>query len=112
MENRIKRGVLFVPIFIGGFILFTFILMQIWNAVLPDVLGVKHINFWQALGIFAVSKILFGFNSGWGGRKRHYNPMQEKFAGMSPEEKEQFKAEWKERCNRWTKKDDTSTPAV
>jgi hypothetical protein len=110
MENRIKRGVLFIPIFIGGFILFTFVLMLIWNAVLPDVVGVKSITFWQALGIFALSKILFGFNKGWGGRpgwKRQ--AMQEKFANMTPEEKEEFKAKWKERCNSWGRKDEPPT---
>lgn len=113
MRNRINRGVLFIPIFIGGIALFTFILMLLWNAVLPQVLGVKAITFWQAMGIFALSKILFGFNNGWGGRRGwRRNAMHEKFANMSPEEKEQFKAAWKERCNRWRKKDESTMPSA
>jgi hypothetical protein len=107
MKSRIQRGLLFIPILIGGFALFTFLLMQIWNAVLPDVLGVKPISFWQALGIFALSKILFGFNSGWGGRRRRY--MKDRFANMSPEERELFKAKWKDRCSGWNKSDEPPT---
>jgi hypothetical protein len=107
MKSRIQRGVLFIPIFIGGFALFTFLIMQLWNAVLPDVLGVKTITFWQALGIFALSKILFGFGGGWGGRRRRY--MKDRFANMSPEEREEFKAKWKDRCRNWNKSDEPPT---
>ena len=45
-----------------------FVVMSLWNAVLvPAVAGVSAIGFWQALGLFALAKILFG---GFGGRHR------------------------------------------
>lgn len=109
-KNRIKRFVLFIPLFIAGMALFSLILMLLWNAILPDVLMVKPITFLQAIGIFAISKMLFGFGGGWGGKRRHY--MQERFANMTPEEREKFKAEWKDRCNRWRKKDDNPTSSA
>jgi hypothetical protein len=41
-------------------IVFTFIFMWIWNAVMPDVFGVKSLTPWQALGILILAFILFG----------------------------------------------------
>lgn len=104
MEHRIRRGVLFVPLFIGGLFLFTWVIMLLWNNILPEVTGVKTISYFQAMGILVLSKILFGFNKGWGSRN-HYNRygMKEKLQNMTPEEREQFKNEWRNRCgSRWS----------
>ena len=83
--------------------LFTFIVMSLWNAILPAVLGVKIITFWQALGILVLSKILFGGFGGWHHKKEHMKHqwrqrMKEKWEKMSPEERQKFKDEWKTRC--------------
>lgn len=84
--------------------LFTFIVMLLWNAILPEVLGVKIITFWQALGILALSKILFSGFGGWHHKREHFKHrwrerMREKWENMSPEERQKFKAEWKNRCS-------------
>lgn len=110
-NGKIKWGILFVPIFIGGIFLFTWGLMALWNAILPAVLGVKAINFWQAMGIFVLSKILFGFNSGWGGKRSRWRERREKYNNMPPEEWEKIKNEWKSRCGgKWGTSADTNTP--
>jgi len=86
---------------------FGWIVMSLWNAILPAVIGVKVISFWQALGILVLSKILFGgFGRGGGfARRRHEwkQQMEQKMNAMTPEEREKFKAEWKNRCGgmRW-----------
>jgi len=41
-------------------ILFTFVFRWIWNAVVPEVFGLKVITFWQAIGILILASILFG----------------------------------------------------
>jgi hypothetical protein len=41
-------------------LIFTFIFQWIWNAVIPDVFGIKQITIWQALGILILASILFG----------------------------------------------------
>ncbi len=101
----IKKGLMFFTFFIAMLLLVGFIVMGLWNAILPAVLGVKAITFIQALGILLLSKILFGgFNGGCAGRGRHEWKMklQEKMGHMTPEEKEKFRAEWKNRCGgRW-----------
>ncbi|MGI8584217.1 MAG: hypothetical protein ACR2KX_18650 [Chitinophagaceae bacterium] len=112
------RKAIAIPIMIFIFLVpLGFAVWALWNNVLTNVLHVGRINFWQALGILALSKILFT-GGPWGNWGRHnyrkYGPwkgdMQEKFANMTPEEREKFKSEWKERCNRWRgKSDSTST---
>lgn len=104
----IKKGIMFLFFFTAAILVFGFVVMGLWNAILPAVLGVKAINFLQALGILLLSKILFGgFRGCWRGRGQHrgkWMDMQQKFAGMTPEERENFKNEWRNRCGgRWGK---------
>lgn len=97
----IKKGLMFVSFFIAATLLVSFIVMGLWNTILPAVLGVKAITFVQALGILLLSKILFGgFRGGCygSGRQQWKMKIQEKMGQMTPEEKEKFKAEWKNRC--------------
>ena len=105
MRNKFARKkILFIPVFIAAVFLFGAVVMGLWNAILPAVIGVKTISLWQALGILILSKILFGgFRGGWRGGHRNgrWLEMKEKFAAMSPEEKEKFKSEWKNRCATW-----------
>ncbi|MBS1738472.1 MAG: hypothetical protein JSS98_17970 [Bacteroidetes bacterium] len=77
--------------------------MALWNAILPDVTGVKSITFPQAMGILVLSKILFagfGPRGGWrrGKQNEWRNKMQEKFASMTDEERQKFRSEWRSRC--------------
>ncbi len=105
MEHKIKSGVMVVPIFIGGLFLFSLFVWLLWNAVLPAAVpAIKTISYWQAMGIFALSKILFGFNKGWGGNRRQWKEkMEQKWNAMTPEEREKFKSEWRNRCgSRWS----------
>src|SRR5204863_3764211 len=93
----IKKGLMMVTFFIAAILLFTAVVMGLWNAILPAVLGVKTISYIQALGILVLSKILFGgFGRGGGFRRglghEWKQKMQEKWGGMSPEEREKFKA--------------------
>lgn len=106
---RLKKVLMVIVIATAAITAFGFIVMSLWNAILPAVLGVKAITFVQALGILVLSKILFGgFGRGGGGpfaaRRREWKEqMKEKWGAMTPEEREKFKAEWKNRCGsmRW-----------
>jgi heme A synthase len=109
-----KNKIMFFLLFVAAVLLFGAVVMGLWNAILPEVIGVKTISFVQALGILLLSKILFGgFRGGWGGgyRRGRWMEMQQKMAAMTPEEKEKFQAEWKNRCgNRWKMNTATNTP--
>ncbi len=80
---------------------FGFVTMYLWNWLLPTILGVKPISFVQALGLFLLSKILFGgFHRHAGGRRGWGRRMEERFARMTPEEREKFRAGMRWRCGR------------
>lgn len=102
-KSKAGKVLMIIVIAAAAITAFGFIVMGLWNAILPEVTGgVKTINFWQALGILALSKILFGFGKGGGGwaqkRREWKEKMKDKFNAMTPEERERFKAEWKKRC--------------
>ncbi len=108
MKRRFWFGkAVMILVFCTAFVmLFSYIVMRLWNGILPDVIGVKVISFWQAMGILVLSKILF---SGFGGfankkeqfRNRFRQKMLDKWEHMTPEEKQKFKDEWKNRCRGW-----------
>lgn len=100
----IKKGIMFLLIFVAAVLLFGLLVMGLWNALLPAILGVKAITFIQALGILLLSKILFGGfgGRGWRGSQAWKQKMKQRWDKMTPEEREKFKTEWKERCSgRW-----------
>jgi Ca2+/H+ antiporter, TMEM165/GDT1 family len=93
----------FIPLIIlAAIALFSFIVMLLWNNILVATLHVSAITFWQALGILVLSKILFG---GFGPWRRHDHrghywrkEMIEKWKTMTPEEREQMKQQFRNRC--------------
>ena len=99
MNNWKKKKPLIAVFVIAGMALLIYVVMMLWNAILPDVLGVTTITYWQALGIFVLSKILFGGFKGGPSRHRKFrNKFGNKFTNMTDEEKATFKEEWKEKC--------------
>lgn len=107
-----KGRFIFIPIAAAAFLsIISYVVMQLWNCLLPDVLHASTITFWQAMGIFILCKILFGFGKGGGWRggrggggapwMRH--KMEERFKSMTPEEKEKFKQKMRDRgtCGPW-----------
>lgn len=53
------------------FILFGGIVVQwLWNWLLPDIFGLRRVTLWEALGLLALSRILFG-GFGKGGSHDH-----------------------------------------
>ena len=99
---RLKR-VIFIPFAVAaGAFIFSVAVMYLWNAILPEVLGVHIITFWQAMGILVLSKILFGgFGLNHHNRSHihHTQEMREKWMNLSQEEKDKMKNEWRGRFN-------------
>jgi hypothetical protein len=74
---------------------FSAAVLLLWNALLPPIFGIAAINFWQALGLLALCRILFGSFGGFGGKHWmgahfHHNPIREKWMKMTPEERKEF----------------------
>ncbi|GHT14209.1 hypothetical protein AGMMS4956_11630 [Bacteroidia bacterium] len=78
---------------------FSAVVMLLWNALVPAIFGLAVINFWQALGLLVLARLLFG-GFGWSGFAGHHcrhahggfgkNPIREKWKKMSTEERKEF----------------------
>lgn len=102
-----KKMIWMVPLGILGMALFAFIggeiVMRLWNWLAPSLFGWRQITFWEAFGILALCRILFG-GHGWhrsGGsgmrrrvRERMDERMSERWERMTPEEREKAREKW------------------
>ena len=50
--------------------LFGLIIQFLWNATVAEMFGIAQMSFWQAVGVFILAKILFGFGGGSSGSSR------------------------------------------
>lgn len=92
MRNfRIHRVIKMVLLVLIGFAVFSLLVMWLWNRLAPPIFGWHTISFWQALGIFTLSKILFGGVRGWGPGMHGRRRMMEQWERMTPEEREKFR---------------------
>ncbi len=74
--------------------------MLLWNAIMPGLVKVGRISYWQAVGLLVLFRLLFGsLRPGqYRGRGSKGGPWREKWIRMTPEERQQFREEWKKRC--------------
>ena len=106
MRRIFFRGrFIFIPLAVAAFLtLASFVVMLLWNTLMPVIFHLGVITFWQAAGLFILCKILFGFGKGGhrggfgGGAPWMRHRMEEHFKHMTPEQKEKFKQKWNERC--------------
>ena len=99
-NNRFVKGFFIFLAVVAGVFGLTAVVMLLWNAILPGLILVTAIGFWQAMGLLALCKILFGGFRFGGSHNSH--PWKNKFANMTPEEKDAFKEKMKER---WGKRE-------
>jgi len=98
-----RKKMIFIPfLVVGGLALISYIVMLLWNALMPVIFHLGMITFWQAAGLLILSKILFGFGKGGhrGGPPWMRHRM-EHFKNMSPEEQQRFREQWRDRCGKW-----------
>ncbi len=99
--NRRRRRLFFFAFLAVLFFVLSAVVMQLWNNILPAVLHVNTVTYWQAAGLLLLCRILFrGFKPGgyphrFGGPPPH---LKDKWMHMSDEEKIKFREEWKKRC--------------
>lgn len=91
------------PAFLLFIALFGWIVMHLWNWLVPPIIGWRMITFWQALGILVLCRILFGTMTGGRGQRsrmgeRMRERMRERMGNMTPEERERFRQKMRDRC--------------
>ena len=112
--RRRRRLFLIAPFALAAVIAFIFlggwIVMLLWNWLAPALFGWRTITFWQAWGVLALCRILFGGFRLYGGRRhwrgcdmrgrmvdRMADRVSERFEAMTPEERERFRQRMRER---------------
>jgi hypothetical protein len=105
--KRKWKWILLAPVAILALLLFiaigSEIVQQLWNWLLPPLFGWRQITFWQALGILALCRILFGGfgRHGFRGssfRRRMADRMGFRWEHMTPEERERLRQGVLSRC--------------
>ncbi len=97
-----KKVVSIILVFIAIAAALSALVMFLWNAILPDLAGVKPLTFWKALGLLVLTKILFGgigriFGGKNHSKKKHW---RNKWMNMTKEERQEAKLRWKEYCKK------------
>jgi hypothetical protein len=91
--------------------LVTWVLMSLWNVLVPELFRGPTLGFWQAAGLLVLARILFGSwrGRGWhrGWRRRHF---KERWQSMTPEERDRLR-ERLGRCGWRSPPDVTQGPA-
>ena len=82
----------------GLAILFGYIIMWLWNWLMPEIFGLPSLSYWQAVGVFILFKILLG-GCGSGGSSKKSD------AKCKKESKSDF-SKWKHYDNFWKEEGD------
>ena len=106
MTNLFCKFRFLIPLFVLGVVaLVALAVYGLWNGVLTEVVGVKAVSYWQALGILVLARILFG---GFPGRRGGpFGPpwrrrmMMKRWESLTPEQREKMRQEMRQRFGDW-----------
>jgi hypothetical protein len=101
----VAKGAAFLVLVPALIAVLSWVVMSLWNALIPALFHGPLVTFWQAVGLLVLSKILFGGfrgrggHHGWNGHGRWRGQMwREKWASMTPEERDRLRAKFRGRC--------------
>ena len=99
-----RRWIFLAPLVILAILLFIAIggevVLQLWTWLLPPIFGWRQITFWQAVGILALCRILFGGFGHHGFHRSNFRRrMAERWEHMTPEERERFRQGMRRGCD-------------
>lgn len=110
--SKIKKFFFFLPVIALIITAVGYAIMYLWNWILPELTHAGKLDFWQALGLLVLCRLLFGnFNKGGGGFREKAIKMRSKWEGMNEEERAKFKAEYKNRCSGWGNRNKEQQPS-
>ena len=97
---RILKCIVFAAVALAAA---AWIVMKLWNVLLPGLFGWPALSFLQALGLLFLTRLLFGgFRSPGFGYGMHWRRHQlERWEQMTPEEREKLRAGLRGRCGSW-----------
>ncbi|WP_419213414.1 hypothetical protein ACNR9Q_04480 [Maribacter sp. X9] len=103
VKNKFKKGfkILFISLLgIAVAFLFGYIVMHLWNWLMPELFGLPEIGYWKALGVLLFAKIIFGFGNG-GGPNKKSRPQKRPFFNNRCMDKRRDFSKWKHYDEFW-----------
>lgn len=99
----LRRALKFVVLLTVVLSVLGFVVMSLWNWLIPTLFAGPKLNFWQALGLLLLSRILVG---GLRGGHMHHgywrHRLRERWERMTPEERKNFRHRLHHHCG-WAK---------
>jgi len=85
---------------IAAIAVLSLVVMSLWNWLVPSLFRGPALQYWQAVGLLLLSRILFGSLRGRGGWHGHWRARmwRERWASMTPQERERFRERFQHRC--------------
>ena len=106
MRNLFKFRFAGVVIMLVMFAVFGVVVMLLWNGILPGLFGFPMLNYWRAIGILLLARILVGglghnLNNHYGHPNgSHFrgqaNELREKWMNMNDDERKEFTERFKQ----------------
>lgn len=82
-----------------------YLIMFLWNSIIPNLFNISTITYWQSIGLFVLARIFFGgiwksdWCSGYNRIKHDYpenSPIYKKWASMTSEQQKDYIAKRRE----------------
>ena len=99
------KGLAFAGFAIIALAVLSWVVMLLWNALLPSLFGVRPLHYLQAVGLLVLSRLLLGGLRGhghWGHRG-----WRARWESLTPEERERLREKYARHC-RWHGTDQAS----
>ena len=96
----VVKGAAFLALAIALIAVLSLVVMSLWNWLVPSLFHGPAVQYWQAVGLLLLSRILFGGlrrRGGWHGHWRQ-RMWRERWANMTPEERERLREKFQHRC--------------
>ena len=96
----VVKGAAFLVLAIGVLAGLSLVVMSLWNWLIPALFRGPALQYWQAVGLLLLSRILFGGWRGRGGWHGHWRQRmwRERWANMTPEERARLRERFQQRC--------------
>ncbi len=99
-----------IPVMLLAGLFFGLVVMLLWNWLIPNIFNGPTVTYWEAIGLLILGRLLTGSLTGahqkWNAYHNYKEVWKEKWAHMTPEEREALKEKYRHRCGSYPKKED------
>ncbi len=83
---------------VAAVFLFTYLVMLLWNALVPELFKGPELTYWQTMGVFILAKILFS-GVGGGGHKGDRSSHSRKYRCPEDDPRHRWRQKYEARMN-------------